>query len=76
MPTRILLADDDEMIVDALRYQLQKEGFDVLIAFDGETALDLARTQNPDLVLLDVMMPRLQGFEVCARYAARARCPS
>ncbi len=75
MPTRILLADDDEMIVDALRYQLQKEGFDVLIAFDGETALDLARTQNPDLVLLDVMMPRLQGFEVCREIRRESTVP-
>jgi DNA-binding response OmpR family regulator len=54
---------------------LQKEGFEVLIAFDGETALDLARTQNPDLVLLDVMMPRLQGFEVCREIRRESTVP-
>lgn len=65
MPTTILLADDDEMIVDVLQHQLTLEGFHVLVAYDGEAALALARRHKPDLVLLDVMMPRLQGFEVC-----------
>jgi two-component system response regulator VicR len=75
MPTRILLADDDEMIVDVLQHELQKEGFEVLVAFDGETALELARTQNPDLVLLDVMMPRLQGFDVCREIRRESTVP-
>jgi len=65
MATTILLADDDEMIVDVLQHQLELEGFQVVVAYDGETALTLARRHKPDLVLLDVMMPRLQGFEVC-----------
>ena len=65
MATTILLADDDEMIVDVLQHQLELEGFDVLVAYEGEAALALARRHKPDLVLLDVMMPRLQGFEVC-----------
>jgi two-component system response regulator VicR len=75
MSTRILLADDDEMIVDVLQHQLRKEGFEVLVAYDGETALELARTQNPDLVLLDVMMPRLQGFEVCREIRRESAVP-
>ena len=54
---RILLADDDAMILDVLRYQLEKEGYQVLTAEDGQQALDLAQTGQPDLVLLDVMMP-------------------
>ncbi len=62
---RILLADDDPMIVDALSYQLEKEGFTVLKAYDGQEALELAREANPRLILLDVMMPKLQGWEVC-----------
>ncbi len=61
----ILLADDDEMIVDVLRDRLVNEGYTVIVARDGQAALDLARTNNPDLVLLDVMMPRLHGWEVC-----------
>lgn len=60
----ILLADDDEMIVDVLQRQFIREGYDVEVAFDGEEALRKARTAAPDLVLLDVMMPRLQGWEV------------
>lgn len=62
---KILLADDDEMIVDVLRYQLEAEGYTVTVAHDGEQALNLARSVDPDLVLLDVMMPKLQGWEVC-----------
>ncbi len=62
---RILLADDDPMIVDALSYQLEKEGFTVLKAYDGQEALELARTAAPHLILLDIMMPKLQGWEVC-----------
>ena len=75
MPTKILLADDDELIVDVLQHQLRTEGFDVLVAYDGEAALALARTQQPDLVLLDVMMPRLQGFEVCREIRRHSAVP-
>lgn len=60
----ILLADDDEMIVDVLQRQFIREGYDVEVAFDGEETLRKARAAAPDLVLLDVMMPRLQGWEV------------
>ncbi len=63
--TRILLADDDAMIVDVLSYQLEKEGYVVIPARDGVEALALARSSAPDLILLDVMMPKLQGWEVC-----------
>ena len=75
MATTILLADDDEMIVDVLQHQLRTEGFDVLVAYDGETALALARSHKPDLVLLDVMMPRLQGFEVCREIRRASAVP-
>lgn len=61
----ILIADDDEMITDVLSRQLQREGYAVVVAGDGAEALDLARSAEPDLVLLDVMMPKLQGWEVC-----------
>jgi DNA-binding response OmpR family regulator len=75
MSAKILLADDDELIVDVLLRQLQKEGFEVMVALDGETALHLARTADPDLVLLDVMMPRLHGFEVCRQIRRESSVP-
>ena len=71
----LLLADDDEMIVDVLRDQLEYEGFTVLTAHDGEAALALARSASPDLVLLDVMMPKMQGWEVCRILRAESNVP-
>lgn len=71
----ILLADDDEMIVDALSFQLRREGYNVLAAFDGVEALELARQSDPDLVLLDVMMPRMQGWEVCRELRKESMVP-
>jgi len=71
----ILLADDDEMIVDVLRYRLEAEGYTVIVARDGEEALQLALSANPDLVLLDVMMPRMQGWEVCRELRRTSAVP-
>jgi DNA-binding response OmpR family regulator len=71
----ILLADDDEMIVDVLRYRLEAEGYTVIVARDGEEALRLALSANPDLVLLDVMMPRMQGWEVCRELRRTSAVP-
>ncbi len=65
MGQRILLVDDERPIVESLRYALEKEGYDVLEASDGSEALNLARTHAPDLVLLDIMLPGMSGFEVC-----------
>jgi phosphate regulon transcriptional regulator PhoB len=62
---RILLVDDERPIVESLRYALEKEGYDVVEASDGSEALDLARAKSPDLVLLDIMLPGMSGFEVC-----------
>jgi len=62
---RILLVDDEHAIVESLRYALEKEGYEVLEAADGGEALDLAKTKKPDVVLLDVMLPGMSGFEVC-----------
>lgn len=71
----ILLADDDEMIVDALRYQLQKVGYIVLTAYDGEEAVRQTFAHAPDLVLLDVMMPKRQGWEVCREIRQKSTVP-
>ncbi|MBX2999200.1 MAG: response regulator transcription factor [Caldilineaceae bacterium] len=75
MEQTILLADDDEMIVDALGYQLRREGYTVITALDGADALALARSTRPDLILLDVMMPKLQGWEVCRELRRNSTVP-
>jgi DNA-binding response OmpR family regulator len=65
MTRRILIADDEENIVISLEFLMKREGFEVLIATDGEQAVEMIRSELPDLVLLDVMMPKKSGFEVC-----------
>jgi DNA-binding response OmpR family regulator len=70
---RILLADDDEDILRLLRFNLTAEGFDVVSATNGEEAIHLARTACPDLVVLDVMMPEMDGLEVLAALKAHPR---
>lgn len=64
---RILIAEDETDMAAGLRDNLQFEGYDVLIAGDGEAALKMATQNSPDLVLLDIMMPKLDGLEVCKR---------
>lgn len=65
MSPTILVADDEPNIVISLEYLLKREGYAVLIARDGHEALDVIRRDRPELVLLDVMMPKKTGFEVC-----------
>jgi DNA-binding response OmpR family regulator len=65
MPASILIADDDANIVQALRFLMEKEGYRVRVATDGEAALAAVAEHRPDVVLLDVMMPRRNGFDVC-----------
>lgn len=65
MTASILIADDDPNILLALRYLMQREGHDVRTANDGQEALDAMAQAAPDLVLLDVMMPRASGYDVC-----------
>ncbi len=64
---RILIADDEEDMVTGLRDNLQCEGYEVVVAHDGEAALAAATRESPDLILLDVMMPKMNGLEVCRR---------
>ena len=66
----ILIVDDEEHLADALAHNLQFEGFSTTIAYDGEEGLHLARTIQFDLVILDIMMPKLDGLEVCRRLRA------
>lgn len=63
----ILVVDDEEDIVDLLEYNYAREGFNVLIARDGTEAIEKATAEKPDLVVLDIMMPRMDGIEVCRR---------
>jgi DNA-binding response OmpR family regulator len=74
VPRRILIADDEPNIVAALEFLLQRAGFEVDIARNGEEALQRFDAAPPDLVLLDVMMPLVSGFDVCRRIRARPEC--
>ncbi|MDB5844322.1 MAG: response regulator receiver domain protein [Polaromonas sp.] len=65
MSRKILVADDEPNIVISLEYLMKREGYTVLVARDGQEALDAIARDRPDLVLLDVMMPKKSGFEVC-----------
>lgn len=62
---RILLVDDEMDLVETLRFSLELEGYEVLTAYNGEEALHLARSHQPDLILLDVMLPKMDGYKVC-----------
>lgn len=73
MSAKILIADDDENIVVTLEFLLRREGYEVSVAHDGEEALTRIRDEHPDLVLLDVTMPRRNGFEVCQAVRADAQ---
>src|SRR6266852_5983938 len=64
---RVLVVDDDPLLVRLVRTHLEKAGYRVIDARDGEQALDLAAAELPDLVVLDLMLPKLDGFEVCRR---------
>ncbi|MFN2219578.1 MAG: response regulator [Anaerolineae bacterium] len=65
MPVRILVVDDEPPIVDVLVYNLERANYEVLVARDGEEALSKAQLEQPDLIILDLMLPRMDGLEVC-----------
>ncbi|WP_297211948.1 response regulator [uncultured Flavonifractor sp.] len=65
MSKRILIVEDEKNIVDILSFNLSKEGYETLEAYDGQAGLQLAMEQDPDLILLDLMLPKLNGFDVC-----------
>jgi two-component system alkaline phosphatase synthesis response regulator PhoP len=64
-PKKILVVDDEADLVETIRFPLQMEGFNVLVSYNGEDALTQARKENPDLILLDLMLPKLDGYKVC-----------
>jgi two-component system OmpR family response regulator len=65
MADKILIVEDDANLLEAIKYNLHKDGYDVVAAGDGEMALELARQEKPDILILDIMLPKLNGFEVC-----------
>ena len=72
---KILIVDDDKNICELLRLYLEKEGYTTCLAHDGQAAIDTFTAEKPDLVLLDVMMPKLDGWEVCRRIRAAGDTP-
>ena len=65
MSRRVLVVDDEKLIVKGIRFSLEQDGYDVDCAYDGEEALKLAKENAYDIILLDVMLPKYDGFEVC-----------
>ena len=64
---KILVVDDEALLVKGIRFNLQNDGYEVITGCDGVEAVELARSQNPDLIVLDIMMPRLDGLEACSK---------
>lgn len=75
MTQRILVVDDERLIVDSVRYGLQKEGYAILSAYDGDQAVALAEQEKPDLVLLDLQLPKKDGWTVCRMIRETSRIP-
>ena len=75
MQARILIVEDDPAIVELIKYHLEKEGHATLLAQDGRAALEAFDMHRPDLVLLDLMLPELSGFEVCRRIRKSSKAP-
>lgn len=65
MERKVLIVDDERSIVDILKYNIEKDGTKAICAYDGKEGLRMARTEDPDVILLDVMLPEMDGFEVC-----------
>lgn len=75
MDKKILIVDDEKPIVDVLKFNLEKEGYETIEAYDGEQAVTMALTTNPDLIILDVMLPKMDGFTVCKKIRPKLTCP-
>ena len=72
---KILVVDDDRNICELLRLYIEKEGFEVVIANDGRQALELFEADKPDLIMLDIMLPELDGWQVCREIRKKSQCP-
>lgn len=65
MEKKILIVEDEQAIVDIISFNLEREGYTVFAAYDGEEGVEKAKAENPDLILLDLMLPKMDGYEVC-----------
>lgn len=72
---KVLVVDDDKNICELLRLYLEKEGFEVCLAFDGKQGVDKFESEKPDLMLLDIMMPNMDGWQVCREIRKTSQCP-
>ena len=75
MYAKILIVDDEPPIIDVLQYNLQQAGYDVVVACDGEQALALTRSDQPDLIILDLMLPKIDGIDVCRTLRRESEVP-
>jgi len=71
----ILIIEDEKPISDIIKFNLQKEGFDILTSYDGKEGLELALSANPDLIILDIMLPGMNGFDVCKKLRETSNVP-
>ena len=74
VPQRALIVDDEKLIIKGIRYSLEQDDMQVDCAYDGEEALEYARNNQYDIILLDVMLPKLTGFEVCQQIREFSSC--
>lgn len=75
MAKKVLIVDDEKAIVDILKFNLVREGYETIEAYDGQDGLDKALTLKPDLILLDVMLPSMPGFDVCKKIREKSGVP-
>ena len=75
MAKKILVVDDEKPISDIIKFNLEKEGYEVVVAYDGEEALEKVESEQPDLIVLDLMLPKIDGLEVAKRVRAKHTTP-
>ena len=75
MPKKVLIVDDEKAIVDILKFNLVREGYETIEAYDGEEGYNKAISEKPDLILLEVMLPSMPGFDVCKKIREKSNVP-
>ena len=73
---KILIVDDEVDLIKTVSFRLEAAGYEIISAYDGQQALELARSQNPDLIILDLMLPKMDGYKVCGLLKADSRYSS